>query len=194
MEQLEKDLRGKMVKVILICTISCLILDMGFMVGLKLTSGLFYPVPIYFLRRILCPFAVNVVAYIFAEIFNRSQKISGTTKNMACCIACCTLCGSMAIFHSSYTPLWVVPAMILLVSSVFHDERIQRIILIYSCVLVVLAMAYVSSERPTEVGRYIEMCVAVEALNFLLYIVANTVQKYQTRVQDLLKETTRNEI
>lgn len=194
MEQLEKDLREKMVKVILISAICCFVLDMGFMIGLHFTSGLFYSVPMYFLRRILCPFSVNIVSYIFAKVFNSSSKPSGEAKNLACCMACCTLCGSMAIFHSSYTPLWVVPAMILLVSSVFHNEKMQRIILIYSCVLVVLAMVYVSSERPTEVGKYIEMCVAVEALNILLYMVANTVQKYQTRVQDLLKETTKSEM
>ncbi len=193
MEQLEKELRDKMVKVIFICTICCFILDAGFMIGLYNTSGLFYPVPVYFLRRVLCPFAVNIVSYVFAKIFNGAEKPSVEAKNMVCCIACCTLCGSMAIFHSSYTPLWVVPAMILLVSSVFHDEKIQRIILIYSCILVILAMLYVSSERPNQKNIYIEMCVAVEALNILLYLVANTVQKYQNRVQDLLRETTRNE-
>lgn len=193
MERLEEGLRSKMVKVIFICAICCLVLDTAFMIGLYFTTGLFYSVPVYIVRRLLYPFIVNILAYIFAKITNVSEKLCGASKNLTCCIAMCTVCGSMAIFHSSYTPLWVVPGMMLLVSSVFHDEKIQRILLLYSSVLVVFAMLYVSSERPEQKNIYIEMCIAVEALNYLLYIVAKTVQRYQTKVQDLIKEANRNE-
>ena len=165
METLEKELRDKIVKILLILAISCMILDVFFMFESLLQNDLSMEVPKYILKRICLPFSVNLASFFVARFINKSEKFSIMVKNMACSFALCTIAGSMAVFHSFFTQLWVVPSMVLLFCSVFHNPLINRSILIYCCILIVCAVLYISAEHP-ELTRECEGDLARTSLTY----------------------------
>ena len=100
MDILEKELREKIVKVLLILAISCMLLDVFFMFESLSRNALSMAVPKYILKRICLPFSVNLLSFFVAKYINNAQKFSSNVKNTACSFALCTIAGSMAVFHS----------------------------------------------------------------------------------------------
>ena len=66
METLEKELRDKIVKVLLILAISCMLLDVFFMFLAIFQNDLSMAVPKYILKRICLPFSVNLTSFFVA--------------------------------------------------------------------------------------------------------------------------------
>jgi len=193
MDTLEKELREKIVRILLTLAIACVLLDIFFMFESLFNNDLSMEVPKYILKRICLPFSVNLASFFIAKFIIKSEKFSNDVKNMACSFALCTIAGSMAVFHSFFTQLWVVPSMVLLFCSVFHNPKINRAILVYCCILVVCAALYISSERPGTLREYMNQCIVVEGITILASLVAWQVQKYQMSVQALIMNSLKNE-
>lgn len=192
-KQLEKDLRDKIIKVLWILVWGCIALDVSFFVVFYFMDGLEISVAKYVFKYLCLPFAVNMLTFLIARYFNKSEKYADDFKNMACSMALCTIGGSMGIFHSYYTPLWCVPCMALLLCNVFHNKKIHKVLLIYSCALVIIATTYISLERPSQASFYIQHCIVVLGITILSNLVANEVQNYQQKVEDLIRTSTANE-
>ena len=84
MEQLEKELRYKIVKILNILVWGCITLDVAFFVGFYFTDTLGTTVPRYVLKYLCLPFCVNMATYLTTKHINKSTKISHGTKNLAC--------------------------------------------------------------------------------------------------------------
>jgi len=193
MDLLERNFRDKMIKVLFILVWSCITLDICFFLVFYFTDSLGVSVPVYILKYLCLPFGVNMTTFLITRHINNSPKRSHDFKNLACSLGLCTLGGSMGIFHSYYTPLWCIPAMVLLFCSVFHSRKIHHLTLVYSCILVCLAAAYISLERPSQASFYIQHCVVVLGITILSSLVANEVRKYQKSVETLILTATKNE-
>ncbi len=193
MEQLERELRDKIIKVLWLLVWGCIALDVSFFVVFFFTDGLGTTVSRYVFKYLCLPFFVNMLTYLIARRLNSLETLSDKSKNMVCAVALCTIGGSMGIFHSYYTPLWCAPCMALLLCSVFHSRKINGVLLVYSCVLVVLATIYGAFEIPSRTSIYVQNCVVVLGITFLSNIVAIAVQNYQKDVEILLRTTAENE-
>jgi diguanylate cyclase (GGDEF)-like protein len=108
-------------------------------------------------------------------------------------MALCTIAGTMSVFHSYYAPLWMAPSFIMLFCSVFHNKKIYRYLLIYSCILVVVSGLFIITEGTLDVSYVIEQCVVAEALTIICSLVAREVSVYQLNVLEITKKSLRNE-
>lgn len=193
MKKLEKNLRYKIVNVLWLLVWGCIILDICFFLVFYFTDDLGTTVPRYVLKYLCLPFTVNMLTYLLTKRINNSDKYSHDTKNLVCSLGLCTLGGSMGIFHSYYTPLWCIPCMTLLFCTVFHSKKIHRVMLIYNCLLVFIATLYICLSRPDQTAFYVQHCVVVLGIIFLSNLVANEVEKYQTKVNELTRMAIDNE-
>ena len=193
MEQLEKELRYKIVKILNILVWGCITLDVAFFVGFYLTDTLGTTVLRYVLKYLCLPFCVNMATYLITKRINKSTKISHNTKNLACSLGLCTLGGSMGIFHSYYTPLWCIPCLTLFFCTVFHSKKIHQIMLAYNCILVVIATLYSCLSYPSRIDFHIQTCVVVLGITFLSNLVAQELEKYQFKMGYLTKTSMENE-
>lgn len=193
MKQLEKDLRSKIVKTLYILVWGCIALDAAFFVVFYFTGELGTTVPRYIFKYLFLPFSVNMVTFLMTKHLNESEKYSHNFKNWACSIGLCTLGGSMAIFHSYYTPLWCAPCMALLFCTVFHNEKIHRVMLTYSCILVIIATIYICLSRPSQISFYVQHCVVVLGITFLSNLIAKELHKHQLQIVTLTRLSVENE-
>ena len=191
--QLEKELRDKIVKILWMLVWGCIILDISFFIAFYVTDDLGTTVSRYVVKYLCIPFVVNMIIFLVTRYFNKSPKHTDDFKNLVCSLGLCSLGGSMAIFHSYYTPLWCVPCLALFFCCVFHSKRIHRTMLIYSCILVIIATINNIFSYSGKEAYYIQHCVVVLGITFLSNFIANELYKYQQRVEKLTTVSAENE-
>lgn len=193
MKELEKELRDKLIKVLWILVWGCITLDVMFFIAFYVTKDLGTTVPRYVLKYLCVPFIVNMIIYLITKHFNQSIKFSDDVKNLACSLGLCSLGGSMAIFHSYYSPLWCAPCMALMFCSIFHSKKIHQIMLVYSCLLVIIATTYSSLSYKEDIKFYLQNGIVVLGITFLSNFIVNELYKYQQRIELLTKTSSENE-
>ena len=133
LDNLEKNLRDKFIKIIKIIFMVECIVNILFCVMFYIKDSMFVSFGIYVLKYVLLPICVNSIVCFVANRINLSDRYDNDYKNFACSIALCTIAGSVSIFHSCYPPIWVGPGITLIFCSVFHNKKILMYMLIYSC-------------------------------------------------------------
>lgn len=193
MEQLENKLRAKIIKILKIIVIVGAIIDISFFIMFYIKDSMLIPANTYAIRYVFLPILVNTITYFIANAFNKSDKYSDDHKKLVCSMSLCTLAGSMSVFHSCYPPLWVAPSITLLFCSVFHNKKIYKWMLIYSCILVVISCIYICTEGTLTVSYFVEQCIVAEAITIISGLVAREVSLHQLTVLDITTKSMQNE-
>ena len=170
--------RKRLINAMFIIVWVCLATDLLFFATYLIMGTLARSLPAHIVFKICLPFGVNFASYFVAKKYNASEEHDNTGKNLVCALALETIAGSMAVFHGYYVQLWVVPSIIILFCCVFHDEVLQRSMLVYDYALIVVAAAVVCVEHPENVRFYIESAVVVIVLATLVSLIASVMNKY----------------
>ncbi len=127
LRNLERTIRFEIEKIILIMTIVCLVSEIGLAIYYYFTDDLIIPLGSYIEFRILVPLAINSVLYVVTRFSNRAETSTDITKNRVVSFAGLIMTGVIALAHSYFIPLWLLPLIAVVVCSIFHDMYIQMI-------------------------------------------------------------------
>ncbi|SKB96781.1 diguanylate cyclase (GGDEF) domain-containing protein [Lachnospiraceae bacterium] len=193
MKQLEANMRRRVLRTIFIFTWLFAAIDIGFYIvdiftGFRGVDRVMYP-----LVRILLPFIINAGAWFGTMQVVRSEKCSGHLKNLIVCGCLMTICGTMVVFHSSFTLLWVVPSIVLLLASVFHDTIIQRDLFFYNLLIIFITVIEAVFENPEKVLIIAENATVVLLLCLFIFSAASLMQQYNDELARLNKEIYRRQ-
>ena len=122
LKNLEPEIRNMLLHIMKILVFACMgttFLFFLFYLFTKQITGSY--IGIYFLKRLLIPFAVDLCAYKLAKQYNASEAHTDEQKNTFCSFALCTLAGCSAIAYSFFTPLLCCPATAVMFCMVFQD-------------------------------------------------------------------------
>lgn len=170
---------------ILYCIVA---LDIGFfLLYCKIGFDLYSPL-VYFLKRMVLPFIINVASYVVAKKAESSEELEDRKKNVYLAFSLMTLSGSMSIFHSFFTPLWCGPCFCIVICCIFNDRKLMQNMLLYDYVLVVLSAGYVILERPESVSVFLQQFVVVMILSTVVYWGTTMVQEYHMNVMNNMQD------
>lgn len=127
LRNLERTIRFEFENLILIVTVLCLLTEIGLAVYYYIIQDLGMPLINYVAFRILVPFGVNALVYIVARFSNRSDTSTDSTKNRVISFAGLIMTGVIALAHSYFIPLWILPLFTVVICTIFHDRFILMI-------------------------------------------------------------------
>ena len=127
LRNLERTIRFEFEKLILIVTIICLLTEIGLTFYYYFIRDLGQPLINYIAFRILVPLGVNILVYIIARFSNRSDTSTDSTKNRVVSFAGLVMTGVIALAHSYFIPLWLLPLFTVVICTIFHDSFILMI-------------------------------------------------------------------
>jgi diguanylate cyclase (GGDEF)-like protein len=128
-----------------------------------------------------------MAAYQIAAKYESDKEHENDNKNLVCAFALCTVAGSISIFHGYYVPLWVTPSIVILFCTLFHDERLQKLLLIYDYVLIILSAALTSWENMERTYYYIQNAVVLVVMATLIGLMATVMNKYNQEMVGLTR-------
>ncbi len=187
MRSINNGVRKTVIKILWIIVWSELLADICFFIFFYFTDGLTRTIPSYIGFKILLPFAVNLLTYIVLKKYNENKDHSMLNKNVVCAFALTTVAGGAGIFHGYYVPLWLAPTLVMLFCTIFHSDRLQRWLLIYDYVLIIIACAVVSWENPYNTSFYIQNAVVVILVATLFNMLASVMNKYNQEMVGLTR-------
>lgn len=189
-QNMQQMLRRKIIKLMFYFVWLFLILDISFFLFYQANHSMFLASKKeYLFRRILLPFCVNLVSFLAAVGVELRKNFRNETKNGVCAFAMLTLSGSMAVFHSFFTPLWCGPSICIIYCSAFYDKKLQKRLFLYNDFIILAAMCYVVLERPGQAVEYYQMGVVTFVLSRCMNHVVNVLQKYQEAILQKTNET-----
>ena len=194
MNELEARVRRLIIRTIFVIIIVGLISDVGFFAFYYMNNYLIYEVPVYIIRRIVIPTTINILAYIVAKMFDDSKKENSMNKYWACSMSLCIVAGSISVFHSFFTPLWICPAIAMLFCSVFHDFKLIRVMFIFSMAIVCISFNFVIYEHPGNLLLYVQHALVCGIITVIAFLLSNTMEEYARSVNELDKENLAKEI
>ncbi len=173
LRNIERTIRYEFEKLLLIVTIACLILEIGLAIYYYLIRDLGQPLINYIAFRILIPFGLNALLYIVTRFTNRSETSTDSTKNRVVSFAGLIMTGVIALAHSYFIPLWILPLFMVVICTIFHDGFILMIQVGLSFVIVLYAGIVHIFDYPTE-RTYTILCIVITELmviciSFLAY-------------------------
>ena len=173
LRNLERTIRFEFEKLILIVTIICLLTEIGLTFYYYFIQDLGQPLINYIAFRILVPLGVNILVYIIARFSNRSDTSTDSTKNRVVSFAGLVMTGVIALAHSYFIPLWLLPLFTVVICTIFHDRFILMIQAGLSFVFVLYAGILHLYDYPDQ-RAFTILCiifseVIVIALSFISY-------------------------
>ena len=190
-EEAESRLRRSIIITLIACLIFITVTDIGFFLYYRKNGGLIFSEAEYIKRRIIVPVFINTATVLLTWLANRSPRINGHSKNMICAFAICTLGGSVAIFNSYFSPLWCIPMVAILFCTLFHDRKMMLGLLIYSIILIILACMFVCNDykdNESFKSMMIENCVVVIIITIIVFIISQSMEKYNLSIINATKE------
>lgn len=189
MKNLEPEIRTMLLHIMKILVFACMGTAFLFFLFYMITGEIKRDdIGIYFLKRLLIPFTIDLCAYKAAEHYNASEVHTDEQKNTFCSFALCTLAGCSGISYSYFTPLWCCPATAVMFCMVFQDKKLLKKLLVYNIILIILALLWSFTEKPEELSFYAQHAVVVSILSFLLYITGTLLQRYNEKILNMTKE------
>ena len=193
MELIDERTRAKSIRFLFWAVWVCLAADLLFFAYYMISDTLRSTVIRYIVTRCFLPFAVNLASFAAAALTNRS-KLGSSVKNSVCAFSLCTLAGSMGFFHGWFVPLWCGPAIALIYSSIFHDKKLQNMMLVYCFLLIAAECSYTVCEHPENpVGEYIQNAVVVAAMTVIFRVVGGIMARHSDDITAMNTEALRKE-
>ncbi len=187
MRSINNGVRKTVIKITRIIVWSELIVDILFFIFFYFTDGLTRSIPSYLINKIMLPFVVNMTTFLIFKKYNDNKDHSMLNKNVVCAFALTTIAGSAGVFHSYYVPLWLTPSLVMLFCTIFHSDRLQRWLLIYDYILVIMGCALVCWENPYDTSYYIQNAVVVIIVATLFNMLASVMNKYNQEMVGLTR-------
>lgn len=182
MRNLERTIRFEFEKVLLVMTIVCLVLEIGFTVYYYLTDNLGQPLNTYIEFRVIVPFAINSILYIITRFTNRSDTSTDITKNRVVSFAGLIMTGVIALAHSYFIPLWIFPIFVVVICSIFHDFFIQMIQAGLSFVFILYAGILHIYDYPEERNFSIFCIIISEVMAIGISYLAFKLESFNTKM------------
>ena len=187
MKMMDAAVRKRLIGVMRIIVWVTLLVDLFFFFFYMITDSMVRSVPAYVLEKLLLPFAVNMVVYQFARKYESDKDHENENRNLVCAFALCTIAGSVSIFHGYYVPLWVTPSIVILFCTLFHDEKLQKLLLIYDYVIIILSAGVTSWENMDQTYYYIQNAIVLVVMATLIGIMATVMNKYNQEMVGLTR-------
>ena len=187
MRTINNGIRKTVINITRIIVWSELAADIIFFVFFYFTDGMTRSVPSYVAFKIVLPFVINLSTFIFFKKYNENKDHSMLNKNVVCAFALTTIAGSAAICHGYYVPLWLTPSLVMIFCTIFHSDRLQRWLLIYNYIIILLGCAVVSWENPYNTSYYIQNAVVVLLVATLFNMIASVMNKYNQEMVGLTR-------
>ncbi len=193
MKQLEANMRRRVLRTVFIFVWLFVLIDIVFYVSDRFIGFEEMDPVIYPLVRILLPFLINLGAWIGSKQVILSEKFTSHLKNLTVSACLMTICGTMAIFHSYFTPLWVSPAIVMVFASVFHDQAIQKSLFMYNLLIIIITILAASFENPDNIVFIAETGIIVVLICLLVCFAADIMQRYNDDLARFNKEIYRRQ-
>ena len=187
MKIMDATVRKKLVAFMRIVVWVTLCVDSVFFVIYLITDSLTRSVPAYVIGKIILPFAVNMCTYQIGRKYNEDAEHENDNKNLVCAFALCTIAGNISIFHGYYVPLWVTPSIVILFCTLFHSEKLQKLLLIYNYVLIIISAALTSWENREFTYYYIQNAAVLVVISTLIGLIATVMNKYNQEMVGLTR-------
>lgn len=189
MDQLDERVRHTIVRVIGVFVFICLLIECGFFAFYMATGSMYMETRRYVSLRIIAPLVVNLIIWFVAARVNRTTGASATLKKYVCAICLCSLAGSMAIFNSYYTPLWLTPVIALMFCTLFHDRILIIVLAAYNYLLVGGALFTIIREYPDDKRYYLEHAVVVLGVCTLIIVVSLSMEDFTRLLVGQIKDS-----
>ncbi len=182
LRNLERTIRFEFEKLILIVTVVCLLFEIGLAIYYYCIQDLGQPLISYVAFRILVPFGVNALLYIVTRFSNRSDTSTDSTKNRVVSFSGLIMTGVIALAHSYFIPLWILPLFTVVVCTIFHDRFILMIQAGLTFVFILYAGIIHLYDYPDE-RTYTILCIVIaEIMVISLSILSYRLEVFNIRM------------
>ncbi len=193
MKQLEANMRRRVLRTIFLFTCLFAVIDLVYY-SADMVIGFRNLNPVmYLLVRILLPFLINIAACFGTWKILQSEKSTGHLKDLVVCGCLMTICGTIVIFHSMFTQLWLTPSIVLVFSSVFHDTVIQKYLFLYNLLIIVFTMVAAVIESPSSVVLIAENGIIFLIISLFVIVPADLMHRYHDEVARYNREIYRRQ-
>ncbi len=192
MSAIGRDVRMRLLRTVRILVFACLAADFGFFILYVLTESEFEPIE-YLLVRVVTPFLLNLFSWVLAYSYNKRDDVSDSSKNSGVAYSITAICGVMAIFHGYFTPLWCLPGIAFIFSSLFRERKILLRQYICSFVIALLAAIQIIHEYPKDISYYLQTLAVVYIVNFLFYLFAKLLFDFYLKISVHYEEMIRQQ-
>ena len=172
----------------LYCWVLCGIVDFIFFLYFLHIDQFLYTSRIYFLVRVVIPFIINGVIFIFCNVVNTSYGYTDSFTNWTCSLGLTLIGCVIAIFHGYFVVLWLAPCFGIIFSVVFQNHWIQRTLLAISCLSVIAGCALEVFEQPND-DYFIECAIITIIVDVLLFNASNIIYNFFDNVEDIIEES-----
>ncbi len=193
MEKLEQEMRKNLIGIMWVTIIVQAVLELGFFTYYAISRTLQEHVIIYLLKRFALPLGIDLALYYFVRKYDYYDNPTDK-KNALCAFSFCTIVGIAGVFHAYYTPLWCGAALVLMISTVFHDKKLQKILMVYSIILVFIAAVWAIIEHPERFVYYIGTFVVVLCIVLITYEVSNVLLEHNEGILGLNHDLQDNQV
>ncbi len=187
MRNLERKIRSEIEKLLLISTVVCLCLEIALAFYYYIIQDLGQPLKSYIEFRILVPFGINMLLWLITRFSNRSGNSTDSTKNRVCSISTLVMTGVISLAHSYFIPLWILPLFVVMFSSIFHDDFLQKIQAGICFVLILYSGILHMYDYPTERTFTIICIVIAEIMAIIVSLMSFKLESY-TKMKFLITE------
>lgn len=193
MDNSEARIREKTIKMLLAAMVVYFIFDIGYSLYYFQTREdiIFFR---YMNYRIVLPNAINIICYIVVNIFCRMDSISNRSKNKILCFAMCTMGGGIAIIHGYFAGVWLLPAIMMVFSSIFGDRILRCLLLAYTFVLEGMCACQIIHEYPYNKVFYLQNLAIVICLTMLMFIIAAALEYHYKCLFEAREDLHRREL
>lgn len=147
----------------------------------------------YLPHWVLLPLVVNTTVLVIGYRCNYSSKIKEEQKNRIVSVAFVSQVGCMSVCHAVFTPAWLGPAIVALMTIVFMDEKLEFWLLWHNYVLAIGSAASIISEGDVDVSNYMQSLVVVLFIITLMHFLGRILQRYHAMTYDAIEKAYQEE-
>ena len=147
----------------------------------------------YLPRRVFLPCFINTIAFLLAFQYNYRSHSSDSLKNRMVSIMFVTQVGCMSVCHAVFTPIWLGPAIVALMTILFMDEKLDLWLLWYNYVLAIGSAVSIISEGDVDRSFYTQSLVVVLFIDTLTHFLGRILQRYHAMTYDAIEKAYQEE-
>lgn len=147
----------------------------------------------YLPHWVILPLFFNTAALLIAYRCNYSSKITESQKNRIVSVMFVSQVGCMSVCHAVFTPIWLGPSIVALMTIVFMDEKLEFGLLWYNYVLAIGSAVSIIQEGDVKVSEYVQSLVVVLFAITMIHILGRILQRYHAMTYDAIEKAYQEE-
>lgn len=194
-ENLQRQHRKRMVWSMFWFDLAFFIIDLAFFFYYYITGDNVNEVTpeSYLPHWVIFPLVVNTAALLIGYKCNASSKITEGQKNRIVSVMFASQVGCMSVCHAVFTPAWLGPSIVALMTIVFMDEKLEFGLLWYNYVLAIASAASIISEGDVDISSYTQSLVVVLFIITLMHFLGRILQRYHAMTYDAIEKAYQEE-